>query len=100
MDGPAPAIHMREGERQARLVFGSCRVGAPQRPPYTRSRRPRIRKGLGVDALWAYSRRLQAGEAAWPDGLLLLGDQVYADEVPPETAAFIEARRRHRRAAG
>ena len=89
---PGSAIHTREGERQARLVFGSCRVGAPQRPPYTLapSEDP---KGLGVDALWAYSRRLQSGEAAWPDGLLLLGDQVYADEVPPETAAFIEARR-------
>ncbi len=89
---PAPAIHTREGERQALLVFGSCRVGAPQRPPYTRAP-TEDPKGLGVDALWAYSRRLQSGEAAWPDGLLLLGDQVYADEVPPETAAFIEARR-------
>lgn len=29
----------------------------------------------------------------WPDGLLLLGDQVYADEVSPETAAFIRSRR-------
>ena len=29
----------------------------------------------------------------WPDALLLLGDQVYADQVPPETAAFIKARR-------
>jgi hypothetical protein len=32
---PTPAIRTRAGERQARLVFGSCRVGAPQRPPYT-----------------------------------------------------------------
>ena len=31
-DGPRPTIHMREGERQARLVFGSCRVGAPREP--------------------------------------------------------------------
>ena len=30
----------------------------------------------------------------WPDGLVLLGDQVYADEVPPETADV------HPRAAG
>ena len=47
----------------------------------------------GVDALWAYSRALQRGEAEWPDALLLLGDQVYADEVSPATLAFIEARR-------
>src|SRR4029077_774573 len=75
---PVPAIHTREGERQARLVFGSCRVGAPQSLPYTHapSEHP---KGLGVDALWAYSRRLQEGTASWPDGLLLMGDQVYAD---------------------
>ena len=92
MDVPFPAIHTREGERQARLVFGSCRVGAPEWTPYTHapSEHP---KGLGVDALWAYSRRLQTGAAAWPDGLLLIGDQVYADDVPPETAAFIRARR-------
>ena len=83
---------MREGERQARLVFGSCRVGAPETPPYTLSPSDDP-KGLGVDALWAYSRRLQTGDAPWPDGLLLLGDQIYADEVPPETAAFIKGRR-------
>ena len=78
---PEPAIHMREGERQARLVFGSCRVGAPETPPYTLAPSDDP-KGLGVDALWAYSRRLQTGDAPWPDGLLLLGDQIYADEVP------------------
>jgi hypothetical protein len=89
---PVPAIHTREGERQARLVFGSCRVGAPQSPPYTHAPSEH-RKGLGVDALWAYSRRLQEGAASWPDGLLLMGDQVYADDVPPETAAFMRERR-------
>ena len=41
----------------------------------------------------SYSRALQRGEAEWPDALLLLGDQVYADEVSPATLAFIEARR-------
>ena len=34
---PRSTIHTREGEHRARLVFGSCRVGAPQRGP-TRSR--------------------------------------------------------------
>ena len=96
---PAPAIHTREGERQARLVFGSCRIGAPERPPYSLlpSDDP---QGVGVDALWAYSLRLQRGEAQWPDGLLLLGDQVYADLVPPETAALIRARRDVRKPPG
>jgi hypothetical protein len=87
-----PVIRTREGEREARLVFGSCRVGAPERPPYSLSRAEH-EEGLEVDALWAYSRRLQQGEVPWPDALLLLGDQVYADVVPPETAAFIRSRR-------
>jgi PhoD-like phosphatase len=88
---PRPAIHTRRGERRARLVFGSCRVGAPEREPYTRP--PGEEHGFGIDALWAYSRRLQEGFEEWPDGLLLIGDQVYADEVSPATLDFIRARR-------
>ena len=89
---PPSAIHTRNNERQSLLIFGSCRVGAPQRAPYTSSPADDP-AGLGVDALWAYARELQADPSRWPDGLILLGDQVYADEVPPETAAFIQARR-------
>lgn len=89
---PGPVICTREGELQARLVFGSCRVGAPERTPYTRAPADHP-EGLGVDALWVYARRLQQDPAKWPDGVLLLGDQVYADEVPPETASFIRTRR-------
>jgi hypothetical protein len=51
------------------------------------------RHGLGVDALWAYARGLQSGQAQWPDALLLLGDQVYVDDVSPQTAEFIRSRR-------
>ena len=61
---PPSAIHTRGGERQSRLVFGSCRVGAPAAAAVHACRRPRIRQGLGVDALWAYSRRLQDGASA------------------------------------
>jgi len=89
---PPSAIHTREGEHQARLVFGSCRVGAPQREPYTLSPE-QDEHGYGTDALWAYSRRLRAGIEPWPDALLLIGDQVYADEVSPETLEFIRSRR-------
>ena len=88
----ASAIHTREGERQSRLVFGSCRVGAPQRRPFT-LQPAEDPDGVGVDALWAYSRQLQDGASLWPDALLLLGDQVYADDVSPETAAYIRSRR-------
>ncbi len=84
---PAPAVHTRSNERSVRLAFGSCRVGDPQPPP------GEFPESTGVDALWAYARQLQRGEVEWPDGLLLLGDQVYADEVSPLTAEFIRTRR-------
>jgi len=90
-DRPQSTIRTRRGEDHARLVFGSCRVGAPQREPYTLA--PDQKHGFGVDALWAYSRRLQEGIEPWPDGLLLCGDQVYADEVSPETLDYIRAHR-------
>ncbi len=89
---PPSSIHTREGERRARLVFGSCRVGDPLREPYTLP--PDAHPlGFGIDALWALSRRLQSGIEEWPDCLLLLGDQVYADETSEATRAFIRARR-------
>ena len=84
---PAPAVHTRSNERRVRLAFGSCRVGDPQPSP------TEFNASTGVDALWTYARQLQRGEVEWPDGLLLLGDQVYADEVSPGTAEFIRARR-------
>jgi hypothetical protein len=89
---PRSTIHTREGEDRARLVFGSCRVGAPEREPYTLAPGEHD-EGFGTDALWAYSRRLQEGLEEWPDGVLLIGDQVYADEVSPATLEFIRARR-------
>ena len=89
---PRPSIRMRKNEPEVRLAFGSCRIGAPERVPYTYSAEKHD-GGVGVDALWAYAKALQAGVLEWPDALVLLGDQVYADEVPPETAAFIRSRR-------
>ena len=89
---PQPVVHTRNEERHVRLVFGSCRVGDPQptdlTPPW-----PEELKALGIDALWTYSKQLQRGELEWPDAVLLLGDQVYADEVSPETLEFIHSRR-------
>ncbi|HKP89103.1 MAG TPA: alkaline phosphatase D family protein [Thermoleophilaceae bacterium] len=75
------------------LVFGSCRVSRPHVPPYTLNPE-HDKRGVGVDALRALALRLRDVDPAdWPDMLLLLGDQVYADEVPPETLAFIRGRR-------
>ena len=89
---PPPCIRTRKGEPEVRLVFGSCRIGAPEHPPYTLASGEH-ELGVGVDALWAYSKSLQQGLVDWPDALVLLGDQVYADEVPPDTAALIRSRR-------
>ncbi len=75
------------------LVFGSCRVTRPHSPPYTLDVDDH-ELGSGVDALYAFALRiLREGDARWPHLLLLLGDQVYADEVSPETAEFIRSRR-------
>jgi hypothetical protein len=85
-------VHTRIHERQARLVFGSCRVGDPA-PASTAPPWPDELRRTGVDALRTYARQLQRGEVEWPDALLLLGDQVYADEVSPATVRFIRSRR-------
>ena len=98
-DGRPPStIHTREHERRARLVFGSCRVGDPEREPYTLppAEHP---LGFGIDALWALSRRLQSGSEEWPDCLLLLGDQVYADETSRGDARLHPRAPRHEPAA-
>ncbi|HEX5880666.1 MAG TPA: alkaline phosphatase D family protein, partial [Actinomycetota bacterium] len=48
----------------------------------------------GVDALRAYALCLAGDDTErWPDLVLFLGDQVYADETPEEMRAFIESRR-------
>jgi hypothetical protein len=92
--GSPPSVirPLRSGQKVS-LAFGSCRVSAPQRPPYALSGDDDER-GLGVDALDALAVRLRAQPYDdWPDLLLLLGDQVYADEVSPAVAEFIRERR-------
>ena len=89
---PEPAVHTRNEEPQVRLVFGSCRLGNPQPTNLDRPWPDEVR-ALGIDALWTYAKQLQRGEAAWPDAVVLLGDQVYADEVSPGTVDYIRSRR-------
>jgi hypothetical protein len=90
---PPSCIHTLPRGGPVELVFGSCRVTRPHRPPYTLSP-DEHELGTGVDALYALALRMRGQDrAAWPQMLLLLGDQVYADEVSPETAEFIRARR-------
>ena len=81
------------------IAFGSCRVAYPQRPPYSlpKDEHPRA-------ARWTRSTRSPgACGASRPrpgrTSMLLLGDQVYADEVSPEAREFIRDAARPRRAA-
>jgi hypothetical protein len=76
-----------------RIAFGSCRCTYPNEPPYTLSKDkdPRGREHDALRAL-ALSMRDQDPDE-WPHLLLLLGDQVYADEISPVTEAYIRARR-------
>ena len=84
-------------DRPARLAFGSCRVAeiAPEnlsRP----ARRDRAAQAgdAGADALAACAAMLAARPRdRWPDVLLMIGDQVYADEPGPATRRFMPSHR-------
>jgi len=90
---PAPRIQTLPSKGQVAIAWGSCRVTAPNELPYTLSV-DEDERGSGVDALYALTMRLRDQDPAqWPRMLLLIGDQVYADEVSPQTLGFIEARR-------
>ncbi|ADB54093.1 alkaline phosphatase D family protein [Conexibacter woesei] len=97
-DEPLGVVRTPRGDDELRLAFASCRVAAPHRPPYTLSKTDDDR-GRGVDALAALQRRMRARPSGeWPDALLLVGDQVYADEVSPEVHERILARHGRREA--
>lgn len=90
---PSSVIRTPDSEAPFKLAFGSCRVTVPHEPPYTLDGRADSR-GYNVDALYALAVRMrQVPNHEWPDALLLLGDQVYADEVSLGTLEFIESRR-------
>ena len=90
---PTSLIRTIDVRRPIRLAFGSCRSPAatPVKDP----------TGSGHDVLGAYARRM-AGQPPdeWPQALLMLGDQVYADETSPPIQAFIRSRRDVSRAPG
>jgi hypothetical protein len=83
---PPSLIRTLHPDRPVRLVFGSCRHGTPEE----------IGKhhGYDADALDTYALRMvDSPPETWPDAVLLLGDQVYADQTSPRTQKFISARR-------
>ncbi|WP_341923848.1 alkaline phosphatase D family protein [Nocardioides psychrotolerans] len=99
-DSPYPpsVIPTLDHAKPLRMAFGSCRtsVGHDKAGNDTH----------GVDALRAYALRMAGvtdtahrddpdpgDEVRWPDLVLFLGDQVYADETTQEMKEFIESRR-------
>jgi hypothetical protein len=68
------------GDPEFLMLFGSCRM--PEDPEF------------GADALAAYASRMRdQDERQWPDSLMLLGDQVYADETTEATRQWLARRR-------
>ncbi len=98
-DFPPPVIRTIVPDDTLTLAFGSCRVSVPHEPPYTLKRGVIKRGGMTGhrferDALYALALRMRRqSPEGWPDALLLLGDQVYADEVSEGTIEFIRSRR-------
>ena len=90
---PPSVIRTVTSDHGLKVLFGSCRVAAPHEPPYTLSP-DEHEHGFGADALYAFAlRMMETPNEEWPHALLLLGDQVYADEVSPQTLDFIRSRR-------
>ncbi|MER7204905.1 alkaline phosphatase D family protein, partial [Streptomyces sp. NPDC000188] len=96
-DSPFPPSTIRtpaydDAARPVRIAFGSCRWAAPPADGHD---------PVGPDALDTLATELAAApEAERPDVLLLLGDQVYADETSPATRRYLAARRDLRDAPG
>lgn len=87
-DSAFPPSRIRTpGEGQSfRIAFGSCRYAKPSTVDPA--------EGIPPDALDAYAARIAAlPEQDWPDALVLLGDQVYADELTPGTRRWLSSRR-------
>jgi len=83
---PPSRIRTLDFRRPLRIVFGSCRVSAN----HGASENGRF----GVDVLRAQALRMaQSSEETWPDLVLFLGDQVYADETSDQMCEFIASRR-------
>ncbi|MDQ3628329.1 MAG: alkaline phosphatase family protein [Actinomycetota bacterium] len=91
-----PASRIRTlDQRPLRFVFGSCRTSVPHDAESNQSH--------GIDVLRAFALRMmrtadapsdtEVGDQTWPDLVLFLGDQVYADVTSEAMRDFIAARR-------
>jgi hypothetical protein len=92
-DFPPSAFRTYPKDGPLQVVFGSCRVAVPHEPPYSLTK-DEDERGREVDALHTRALRMRdEPRERWPDVLLMLGDQVYADEISPQTREFVRGRR-------
>jgi PhoD-like phosphatase len=90
---PPSRIRTLSAQRPVRIAFGSCRYATSAAVPDDNH--------FDADSLACYARTLAArGEDTWPDALLMVGDQVYADETSEATQRRIRARRDITKGAG
>ncbi len=90
---PTPVIRTTQANSEVRVVFGSCRMSRPHEPPWTLDP-SEDKQGQGIDALRTLALELaRGGPDDLPECLLMLGDQVYADDLSPAMLEFIRSRR-------
>ena len=90
---PPSVVRTHGAPEPFRIAWGSCRVSAPHEPPHS-LRKDEHPDGREVDALRVLADRMcRSDSAEWPHALVLLGDQVYADEVSPHVREYIRAHR-------
>jgi PhoD-like phosphatase len=83
---PPSRIRTVDPEAPVRLVFGSCRTSVPHDTKHNLTH--------GFDMLRCFANELRhTDEPEWPTTLILLGDQVYADEPPDDVLEFTRNRR-------
>jgi phosphodiesterase/alkaline phosphatase D-like protein len=89
---PPSVIATLQPGKPLRMAFGSCRVSVDHDEAGNRD--------FGVDALRSYALHMAGitetrseDDERWPDLVLFLGDQVYADETSAAMQEFIAARR-------
>ena len=83
---PPPVIATLKPGKPLRMAYGSCRTSVPHDEAGNRAH--------GIDALRAYALAMASGGGvAWPDLVVFLGDQVYADLTSEQMQDFIRARR-------
>src|SRR6266568_2396309 len=97
---PPSALRTVDPGRPLRLAYGSCRIAELPVPRHRWSSRRARERALadeaehGPDAMVAFALDLRkTPRERFPDLMLLIGDQVYADDPDPATRTLIEQRR-------